>query len=130
MQTDPLGDFLSSIRNASRAGKAEVVVNYSRLKADVATILKKEGYLAEVTPDLSTKKPTLTVAIRGRGKSRAITAIKRVSKPGLRQYVGSDEIPSVLGGLGVSVVSTSQGVMAGHTARKLRLGGELLCTIY
>ncbi|HSI82203.1 MAG: 30S ribosomal protein S8 [Candidatus Methylacidiphilales bacterium] len=130
MQTDPLGDFLSSIRNASRAGKAEVVVNYSRLKADVAHILKKEGYLAEVSADLGQKKPVLTVAIRGRGKSRAITAIKRVSKPGLRRYVGSDEIPSVLGGLGVSVVSTPQGVMAGHTARKLRLGGELLCTIY
>ncbi len=131
MQTDPLGDFLTILRNASRTAKTEVLVNYSRLKSDVAHILKKEGYLSEVEMISENKtKPQLKVVLRGSGKSRTIVSITRVSRPGLRRYVDADNIPNILGGMGVSVVSTSKGVMAGHEARKRRLGGELLLSIY
>lgn len=133
MQTDPLADFLSAIRNASRASKAEVVVTHSRLKADVAAVLKEEGYLdtVEVLKDGENKvKPKLKVTLRGTSKVKALREIKRVSKPGLRRYVGAGEIPRVLGGLGISVLSTPQGVMAGHRAKKLNVGGELLLTVY
>jgi small subunit ribosomal protein S8 len=129
MQSDPLADFLTSIRNAARASKAEVVVPYSRLKSDVAHVLKREGYLNEVEVIKDKAKPQLKVTLRGSGKSRAITQIKRVSKPGLRRYVGADEIPRVLGVLGVSVLSTPKGVLAGHEAKKQRVGGELLLTV-
>ena len=134
MQTDPLADFLTTIRNASRAAKAEVRVPWSRMRSDVAHVLKNEGYLTEVekVTDDKTKagKPVLRVALRGSGKTRSITQITRVSKPGRRQYVGSKEIPRVLGGMGVSVISTPRGVMAGHQAKKQNLGGELLLTVY
>ncbi|MCE0496883.1 MAG: 30S ribosomal protein S8 [Methylacidiphilales bacterium] len=133
MQTDPLGDFLTTIRNASRAAKSEIRVPWSRMRSDVAHILKNEGYLTEVekvSEKATAGKPELRVKLRGSGKSRAITEIIRVSKPGRRQYVGAREIPRVLGGMGVSVVSTPRGVMAGHQAKKQNLGGELLLTIY
>ena len=133
MQTDPLGDFLTTIRNASRASKSEVRVPWSRMRSDVAHILKNEGYLIhveKVTEKAVDGKPELLLKLRGAGKSRAITQITRVSKPGRRQYVGAREIPRVLGGLGISVVSTPRGVMAGHQAKKQNLGGELLLTVY
>ena len=133
MQTDPLADFLTTIRNASRASKSEVRVPWSRMRSDVAHILKNEGYLTEVekvTDKATEGKPTLRLKLRGAGKSRAITQIIRISKPGRRQYVGAKEIPRVLGGMGVSVVSTPRGVMAGHQAKKQNLGGELLLTVY
>lgn len=133
MQTDPLADFLTTIRNASRAAKSEVRVPWSRMRSDVAHILKNEGYVLEVekvTDKDADGKPELRVKLRGAGKTRAITQITRVSKPGRRQYVGADEIPRVLGGMGISVISTPRGVMAGHQARKQKLGGELLLTVY
>lgn len=131
MQTDPLADFLTTIRNASRSAKTEIVTNYSRLKSDVAHILKKEGYVAQVEVISENKaKPQLKVVLKGTGKQRAIVNITRLSKPGLRRYVDADNIPNILGGLGVSVLSTSQGVLAGHEAKKRRLGGELLLSIY
>jgi small subunit ribosomal protein S8 len=134
MQTDPLADFLTSIRNASRAAKGEVRVPWSRMRSDVAHILKNEGYLIEVEKVAPTKentgKPVLRITLRGSGKTRSITQITRVSKPGRRQYVGSKEIPRVLGGMGISVISTPRGVMAGHQAKKQNLGGELLLTVY
>jgi small subunit ribosomal protein S8 len=134
MQTDPLADFLTTIRNASRAAKAEVRVPWSRMRSDVAHILKNEGYLIEVEKVTDEKtqagKPVLRITLRGSGKTRSITQITRVSKPGRRQYVGSKEIPRVLGGMGISVVSTPRGVMAGHQAKKQNLGGELLLTVY
>jgi small subunit ribosomal protein S8 len=134
MQTDPLADFLTTIRNASRASKGEVRVPWSRMRSDVAHILKNEGYLTEVekvTDGTATAgKPVLRIALRGSGKTRSITQITRISKPGRRQYVGAKEIPRVLGGMGVSVVSTPRGVMAGHQAKKQNLGGELLLTVY
>ena len=135
MQTDPLADFLTTIRNASRAAKGEVRVPWSRMRSDVAHILKNEGYLTEVEKvapdkDRHAGKPVLRITLRGSGKTRSITQITRVSKPGRRQYVGAKEIPRVLGGMGISVISTPRGVMAGHQAKKQNLGGELLLTVY
>ena len=134
MQTDPLADFLTCIRNAARASKSEVRVPWSRMRSDVAHILKNEGYVTDVEKVNDEKakagKPELLVKLRGQGKTRAITQITRISKPGRRQYVGADEIPRVLGGMGISVVSTPRGVMAGHQAKKQNLGGELLLTVY
>ena len=133
MQTDPLADFLTTIRNAARAAKSEVRVPWSRMRSDVAHILKNEGYVLEVekvSDKESAGKPVLRVKLRGSGKSRSITQITRISKPGRRQYVGAQEIPRVLGGMGISVVSTPRGVMAGHQAKKQNLGGELLLTVY
>ena len=133
MQTDPLADFLSALRNASRAAKSEVVMPYSRLKSDVANVLKEEGYLDSVevlNKDENKIKPKLKVILRGTAKIKALREIKRVSKPGLRRYVGAGEIPRVLGGLGISVLSTPRGVMAGHRAKQLNVGGELLLTVY
>ena len=134
MQSDPLADFLTCIRNAARASKSEVRVPWSRMRSDVAHILKNEGYVTDVEKVKDEKakagKPELLVKLRGQGKTRAITQITRVSKPGRRQYVGATEIPRVLGGLGIAVVSTPRGVMAGHQAKKQNLGGELLLTVY
>ena len=134
MQSDPLADFLTCIRNAARAAKSEVRVPWSRMRSDVAHILKNEGYVTDVEKVNDEKakagKPELLVKLRGQGKTRAITQITRVSKPGRRQYVGAGEIPRVLGGMGIAVVSTPRGVMAGHQAKKQNLGGELLLTVY
>jgi small subunit ribosomal protein S8 len=133
MQTDPLGDFLTILRNASKSSKTDVQVSWSRMRSDVAHILKNEGYLVEVekvTDKENPNVPHLKLKLRGTGKGRAITQITRISKPGRRQYVGATEIPRVLGGMGIAVVSTPRGVMAGHQAKKQNLGGELLLTIY
>jgi len=134
MQTDPLADFLTTIRNASRTAKTEIKVSWSRMRSDVAHVLKNEGYVLEVekVSDKETKGgiPQLRLKLRGTGKTRSITQITRISKPGRRQYVGAGEIPRVLGGMGISVLSTPRGVMAGHQAKKQNLGGELLLTVY
>jgi small subunit ribosomal protein S8 len=133
MQTDPLADFLTTIRNAARSSKSEIRVPWSRMRSDVAHILKNEGYVTEVekvTDKATEGKPVLRLKLRGAGKTRSITQITRISKPGRRQYVGAGEIPRVLGGMGISVVSTPRGVMAGHQAKKQNLGGELLLTVY
>jgi small subunit ribosomal protein S8 len=103
------------------------------MRSDVAHILKNEGYVLEVekvTDKATEGKPVLRLKLRGMGKTRSITQITRISKPGRRQYVGASEIPRVLGGMGISVVSTPRGVMAGHQAKKQNLGGELLLTVY
>jgi small subunit ribosomal protein S8 len=134
MQTDPLADFLTTIRNASRTAKTEIKVSWSRMRSDVAHVLKNEGYVLEVEKvtekEAKSSIPQLRVKLRGSGKTRSITQITRISKPGRRQYVGAGEIPRVLGGMGISVLSTPRGVMAGHQAKKQNLGGELLLTVY
>jgi small subunit ribosomal protein S8 len=134
MQTDPLADFLTTIRNASRTAKTEIRVSWSRMRSDVAHVLKNEGYVLEVEKvsdkDAKGSIPQLRLKLRGMGKTRSITQITRISKPGRRQYVGAGEIPRVLGGMGISVLSTPRGVMAGHQAKKQNLGGELLLTVY
>jgi small subunit ribosomal protein S8 len=127
MVTDPLADFLSSLYNASRAGKGEVIAPYSRFKRDVAQVLKEEGYVQDVEIIRKEEKPFLRVVLK---PSAVITKVRRISKPGLRRYVGFREIPRVLGGMGICVLSTPKGVMAGHKAKRLRVGGELLLAIY
>lgn len=130
MQTDPLADFLTMLRNASLSMKDEVTTNHSRLKTEVAKVLKAEGYVDDVeTLDGDSTKPRLKVTLRRVGRKSAISDIQRLSKPGLRRYVAADEIPKVLGGLGITVLSTSQGIMPGHLAKRRRLGGELLLRV-
>jgi small subunit ribosomal protein S8 len=127
---DPISDMLTRIRNAGRALLPTVEVPHSRIKQDIAQILKKEGYVADVVVDGKVPKKTIKLRLKYEGKKNVIEGLKRVSSPGLRRYVGSTEIPRVLGGLGVSVVSTSEGVMTGTQAKKKNIGGELLCYIW
>ena len=129
--TDPIADMLTRLRNAARAHKTEFVVPYSRLKSEIARILEKEGYIAgfelETTPQ---GRPNLKIRNKFVNKASAIAGLKRVSKPGLRRYVKADEVPRVLGGMGVAVLSTSRGVLTGHEARRQNVGGELLAYIW
>ncbi len=129
--TDPIADMLTRLRNASRARKTEFLVPYSKLKSEIARILEKEGYIAGFELETPEKgRPQLKIRNKFVNKTSAIAGLKRVSKPGLRRYVGAQEIPRVLGGLGIAVLSTSQGVLSGHEARKQNLGGELLAYIW
>lgn len=129
MNTDPIADFLTRLRNASRSGKADLLVPYSRLKADCAAILKKEGYISDFEVK-SEGRPQLRVVNKFSGKTPAITGLKRVSRPGLRRYVGADAIPRVLGGMGISILSTPRGVLSGREARRQNVGGELLAYVW
>ncbi len=126
---DPIADMLTRIRNASRALLPTVVIPHSKLKESLAHILKQEGYVAEVAIDTTFPK-TIKVRLKYEGKKSVVEGLKRVSKPGLRKYVGATEIPRVLGGLGVAVVSTSEGIMTGQQCRKKNIGGELLCYVW
>lgn len=127
--TDPISDMLTRIRNAGAAHLPAVEVPHSRIKESVAKILQSEGYVGEVTVDGEVKKK-LKIRLKYNGKKNVIEGLKRISSPGLRRYVGATEIPRVRGGLGVAVVSTSEGVFTGVQARKKNLGGELLCYIW
>ncbi len=126
---DPISDMLTRIRNSSRALLPTVDMPHSRMKESIAAILKREGYISDYSVE---GKPlrTLKLTLKYQGKKPVIEGLRRVSTPGLRRYVGSTEIPRVRGGLGVAVVSTSEGVMSGNQARKKNLGGELLCNIW
>jgi small subunit ribosomal protein S8 len=127
--TDTISDMLTRIRNASRVLLPTVELPHSRMKESIAQILKREGYVAEVS--VAGKIPkTIKLKLKYEGKRSVIEGLRRVSSPGLRRYVGATEIPRVRNGLGISVVSTSQGVMTGTQARKSNLGGELLCYIW
>ncbi|MGD0744508.1 MAG: 30S ribosomal protein S8 [Verrucomicrobiota bacterium] len=127
--TDPISDMLTRIRNAGRALRPVVAVPHSRVKENIANILQKEGYVAGVAVEGKTPR-TINIKLKYQGKKNVIEGLRRVSRPGLRHYVGAAEIPRVLGGLGVAVVSTSEGVMTGTQAKKKNLGGELLCCIW
>ena len=127
--TDTISDMLTRIRNASRVQLPQVEMPHSKMKESIAWILKKEGYVAEVAVETKPFK-TIKVKLKYEGKRSVIEGLKRISSPGLRRYVGATEIPRVLGGLGISVVSTSQGVMTGTQARKRNLGGELICYVW
>jgi small subunit ribosomal protein S8 len=126
---DPISDMLTRIRNGSRALLPTVDIPHSKVKASIAAILKKEGYIQEYSVEGATLKK-LTVKLKYQGRKGVIEGIRRVSTPGLRRYVGSTEIPRVRGGLGVVVMSTSEGVMSGNQARKKNLGGELICYVW
>ena len=127
--TDPISDMLTRIRNAHSALLPTVEIPHSKIKENIAGILKKEGYIADFGVETKPRK-TLKLKLKYQGKKGVIEGLKRVSKPGLRRYVGATEIPRVLNGMGVSLVSTPEGVMTGTEARKKNLGGELICQIW
>ena len=127
--SDPLADMLTRIRNAQTAEKAEVVIPASRQKTAIAQVLKDEGYVAEFTVDEDGGKPKLRIALKYYQGEPVINKLSRVSRPGLRIYKGKGEVPTVDGGLGVAIVSTSRGVMSDRAARAAGEGGEILCTV-
>jgi small subunit ribosomal protein S8 len=127
--TDPIADMLTRIRNAGRALLPKVEMPHSKVKENIANILKKEGYIASVAVDGKTIK-TLKLELKYQGKKSVIEGLRRISKPGLRQYVGATKIPRVRGGLGVAVISTPEGVMSDVDARKKNMGGELVCYVW
>jgi small subunit ribosomal protein S8 len=131
MQTDPIADFLTAIRNANSARHVDVTIPSSKLKVEIARILKEEGYIGdyEVTPD--SKQGRIRVTLRyNEGRERVFQVLERVSKPGRRIYVGKTDIESVLGGLGVAILSTPRGVLTDRAARRAGVGGELLARVY
>jgi small subunit ribosomal protein S8 len=128
--SDPISDFLTRFKNASRAGNDEFKAPFSKQKAEIARILKEEGYIWGYEVDTTGKFPELKVKTKYMDGKPALTDVKRLSKPGRRRYVGADEIPRVLNGLGIAIVSTSKGLMTGHQAKRQKLGGELLANIW
>ena len=128
--SDPIADFLTRLRNAAQSHRGDVSVPYSRIKEEIARILKQEGYISEFEIDTETKPAQIKVTMKFVNRIPALTGLKRVSKPGLRKYVGSGDIPRVLGGMGVAILSTSRGVITGREARKENVGGELLALVW
>ncbi len=136
--TDPIADMLTRIRNASAVKKYEVVLPMSKMKFEIAQILKKEGWINDtsVIKAVSAKNKTakfdqLKIVLKYKKSGRpAISNIKRISKPGLRIYVGKDELPRVLNNLGIAIISTSKGLMTNKEAKQVGLGGEVICEIY
>jgi small subunit ribosomal protein S8 len=127
---DPMSDMLTRIRNAQMAGKTRVEMPGSKLKAAVAQVLKDEGYVAEFAASVEDGKPRLAIDLKYYDGKPVIADIDRISRPGLRRYSGKGELPSVRAGLGVAIISTSQGVMTDRAARAAGVGGEVLCTVY
>jgi small subunit ribosomal protein S8 len=129
--TDPIADMLTRMRNAIIARHAKVDVPASKLKADIARILKEEGYILNFKMAEEGPRKTIKIYLKyNTGNQPVISKIERVSRPGCRVYVGSHDIPKVLGGLGINILTTPKGVMTGRTARKENVGGELLCQIW
>ena len=126
---DPISDMLARIRNANLALLPAVEMPHSKIKESIDAILKREGYISDFAVEGKLPR-TIKMKLKYQGKKSVIEGLKRVSTPGLRRYVGSTEIPRVRGGLGVSMLSTSEGVMTGTQARKKNLGGELICEIW
>ncbi|HAF03290.1 MAG TPA: 30S ribosomal protein S8 [Spartobacteria bacterium] len=128
--TDPIADLLARIRNAAHAQKIDMFIPYSKIKAEIVRILKDEGYISEYSIDTSAAHPRIKVTNKIVNRSSPITGLRRVSRPGLRRYVGADEIPRVLGGMGVAILSTPRGVLSGREAKKQKVGGELLAYVW
>jgi len=129
--TDPISDFLTRLRNASKAGLAECVMPHSKLKESLAGILKAEGFVRAVTTGTEERgHKTLIVTMKYVDSAPVIPGLKRTSTPGRRIYTGYSEIPRVLNGLGLSIISTSKGLMKDQDARRHKLGGELVCTVW
>ena len=129
--SDPIADMLTCIRNASKAGLPAAEMGHSRLKAEIARIMKKEGYVADVAESDADGKKRLRVVLKyDYNEKPIIQQLHRVRRPGLRRYVGAGEIPRVRGGLGTAVLSTSRGLMTDREARAARVGGEVLCQIW
>jgi small subunit ribosomal protein S8 len=127
--SDPIADMLTRIRNAQRVEKTEVVMPSSKLKAAIAQVLTDEGYVEGFKVDANDGKPLLRIGLKYYAGRPVIERIERVSRPGLRVYRGRDEIPQVMNGLGVAIVSTSRGVMTDRRARSQGVGGEVLCYV-
>ena len=129
--TDPISDFLTHLRNASKAGLAQCVSPHSKLKESLAGILKSEGYVRDVTTGTDERgHKTIVVAMKYVDSAPVITGLRRTSTPGRRLYAGYTEIPRVLNGLGLAIISTSKGLMKDQDARRHKLGGELVCTVW
>ena len=131
MVTDSIADMLTRIRNANQARHETVSMPYSKMKNDLAEIRKNEGFISDCKVEGETAATkAIVITLKYKGNDRVITGLKRVSKPGLRQYVKVDEIPSVLNGLGIAVLSTSKGLMTGKEAKAKNIGGEILAYIW
>ncbi len=129
--TDPIADMLTRIRNASMARHRELTLPSSRIKRDIARILVEEGFIESYATSQDGVQELLTIHLKYvEGKTPVVSGLKRISKPGLRVYARKTEIPRVLGGLGTAILSTSHGIMTGQSARKLNLGGEVLCYVW
>jgi len=129
MMTDPIADMLTRIRNAIAINKDELVMPYSKLKASIAKILEDNGYILgyeKITSGL----PQLKIKLKYQGEKPAITSLQRISKPGLRVYVRKNNLPVVLNNYGIAIISTSQGLMTNKEAKKVGLGGEVICEVY
>jgi small subunit ribosomal protein S8 len=130
--SDPIGDLLTRIRNANTAAHDSLEVETSKIKVEIARILQEEGYIKgyEIVPSPPQDKIKITLKYGARNREKVITNLKRISKPGLRVYAGRDKLPRVLRGLGVAIISTSQGVMSDRAARRLGVGGEILAYVW
>jgi small subunit ribosomal protein S8 len=128
--TDPIADMLTRIRNASMVRKSEVLIPFSKLKFEIAKILKHEDYIADLEIVEDAVFPKMRIGLQYLDKEPRITHITRISKPGRRVYVKKDEIPTVLNGYGMAILSTPQGVMSSKDARRKNLGGEVLCEVW
>ena len=129
--TDPIADLLTRIRNANQMRYNEVTAPSSNVKLQIVKILKDEGYIADYKVEKEQVQDNIVITLKyGKNKERVISGLKRISKPGLRVYAKAEEVPTVLNGLGISIVSTSKGIMTGKEARKENLGGEVLAYIW
>ncbi len=129
MMTDPIADMLTRIRNAQGAAKVSVRMPGSKQKTSIARVLKDEGYIEDFTSDAEGRKPVLDIRLKYHLGQPVIAELKRVSRPGLRIYKDAGELPSVKGGLGISIISTSKGVMTDRAARQAGVGGEVICMV-
>ncbi|MDY6980609.1 MAG: 30S ribosomal protein S8 [Pseudomonadota bacterium] len=129
MMTDPISDMLTRVRNSLGAGKTNVTMPHSKQKEAIAQVLKDEGYIVDFRKEEDGTKPQLILDLKYYQGQPVIEKIKRVSRPGLRIYKGKDELPTVMGGLGIAIISTSQGLMTDRAARKAGFGGEVVCTV-
>ena len=131
MLTDPVADMLTRIRNANKALHDHAEMPSSKLKVEIARILKEEGYIRDFRVEEEGTHPKLIVELKyGRSRERVLSGIKRVSKPGLRVYTPADQVPRVLGGMGIAVLSTNQGLLTDRQARERKVGGEILCQVW
>lgn len=128
---DPISDMLTRIRNAFRAAKISVDIPHSRMKTEIARLLKREGYILDYTTEADGPRKTLRVFLKyGPDQQSVIQGLRRISKPSLRRYASAGDIPRVLGGLGVAILSTSRGLLTDREARKCNVGGEILCYVW
>jgi len=127
--TDPIADMLTRIRNGQSAGKKSVKIPSSKLKLAIAKVLKEEGYITDYKTEVTGSHAEMTVELKYFNGTPVIESVNRVSRPGLRIYKSKDELPKVLGGLGIAIVSTSNGVMTDRAARAIGHGGEVICTV-